>query len=576
MNNIDDFINQYNEIMFCEKTEPTWLQTYYKHIKDGKIIVGQELMLQLEKLIADLDNPRYKYEVREAWSRILFMETCCLQSKAPFYNKPLKLLLWQKCFFECLYSFKMADTGLDRFKNAILVVARKAGKSSMFAADAMFDLFVGSGGQDICVCSIDDKTAKLIFEEIKKMASKLDRKEKLVHKTIVNIENTQTDTFVFKLSAKSKNLDGFNCSKAIQDELHQDPTDDMYMAVLQSMSVRENPKYVGVSTNGFLDDGYLERKLKYCRAVLNDEYEDETQLSFLYTQDSENEIYQNPLSWYKANPSLGIVKKWDFLKERVNAAKFEKATKIHVLCKDFNIKQNSAEAFLMASDYSYEQVVTDLEEFRDKYCFGAVDLAMTTDMSCAKIMFMKPNDNRKYIFTKYFIPQSKLENADDKAAGAKYAEWARDGLLDIHEGNEVDLSKIADWFKDLYMNYGIRLFKLGYDNRFSKDFLSTMDSYGYGNKKGEVCEMINQSKYVMSTPIKLLEADLKSQIVQGINDMDKWCFSNAAIQVDDSQLVMLVKTNQHKRIDGIVTASILYAIFSRYRSDYMKYVNGEA
>ena len=134
----------------------------------------------------------------------------------------------------------------------------------------------------------------------------------------------------------------------------------------------------------------------------------------------------------------------------------------------------------------------------------------------------------------------------------------------------------SDWFKDLYMEYGIRLFKLGYDNRFSKDFLSTMDSYGYGNKKGEVCEMINQSKWVMSNPIKLLEADLKSQIVHGINEMDKWCFSNAAIQVDDNQLVMLVKTNQHKRIDGIVTASILYAIFSRYRSDYMKYINGEA
>lgn len=576
MNNIDDFIKQYNETMYCEKTHDTWLETYYYAIKAGKVIVGQELMLQLEKLIVDLKNPRYKYDVREANARILFMETCCLQSKAPFHNKPLKLLLWQKCFFECMYSFKMAETGLDRFKNVILIVSRKNGKSFQFAGDAMYDLFVGEGGQDICVCSIDDKTAKLIFEEIKRMAAKLDRKEKLVHKTIVNIENTVNNTYVFKLSAKSKNLDGFNASKTIQDELHQDPTDDMAMATIQSMSVRDNPKYIGVSTNGFLEDGYLERKLKYCRAVLNDEYEDETQLTFLYTQDSENEIYQNPLSWYKSNPSLGIVKKWDALREKLNAAKFEKATKVHVLCKDFNIKQNSAEAFLMESDYGYEQVVTDLEEFRDQYCFGAVDLAATTDLSCAKVMFMKPNDNKKYIFTKYFIPQSKLENADDKAAGAKYVEWAKEGLLDIHEGNEVDLSKIAEWFKNLYMDYGIRLFKLGYDQRFAKDFLTTMDSYGYGSKKGEVCEMINQSKWVMSNPIKLLEADLKSQIVQGINDMDKWCFGNAAIQVDDNQLIMLVKTNQHKRIDGIVTASILYAIFSRYRSDYMKYVNGEA
>lgn len=573
--NIDDFIKQYNETMYCEKTHDTWLETYYYAIKEGKVIVGNELMLQLDKLIADLKNPRYKYITREADARILFMETCCLQSKAPFFNKPLKLLLWQKCFFECIYSFKMAETGLDRFKNVILIVSRKNGKSFQFAGDVMYDLFVGEGGQDIVTCSVDDKTAKLIFEEVKKMSAKLDRKEKIVHKTIVNIENMVNNTYVFKLSAKSKNLDGFNCSKTIQDELHQDPTDAMAMACIQSMSVRDNPKYIGVSTEGFLDDGYLERKLKYCRAVLNDEYEDETQLTFLYTQDSENEIYQNPLSWYKSNPSLGIVKKWDALREKLNAAKFEKATKVYVLCKDFNIKQNSAEAFLMESDYNYEQVVTDLEDFRDQYCFGAVDLAATTDLTCAKILFMKPNDNKKYIFTKYFIPQSKLENSDDKAAGAKYTEWARAGLLDIHDGNEVDLAKVAEWFKNLYTDYGIRLFKLGYDNRFSKDFLATMDSYGYGNKKGEVCEMINQSKWVMSNPIKLLEADLKSRIVHGINDMDKWCYSNAAIQVDDNQMVMLVKTNQHKRIDGLVTTVIGYAIFQRYRTEYMKYINGQ-
>lgn len=563
-------IEEYTSAITGEKTHETWLLTYYHAIKNGKIIVGREMMLQIEKLIKDLDNPRYIYDTEESDKRILFIETCCLQSKAPYHNKPVKLLLWQKVFIECIYSFKMADSKLDRFKNIILLVARKNGKSTLLAANAMYDLFVGEGGNDICVCSIDDKTAKLIFEEIKKMAGKLDPKEKMVHKTIVNIENKNNNTFIFKLSAKSKNLDGFNTSVTIQDELHQDPTDDMAMACIQSMSVRENPKYIGVSTDGFLQDGYLERKLKYCRAIINDEYEDETQLSFIFTQDNENEVYQNPLSWYKSNPGLGVIKKWSFLEENLNRAKFEKTTKVHVLCKDFNIKQNSSEAWLMESDYNYEQEIVNLADWKGCYCFGAVDLSATTDLTCAKVMFMKQNDNKKYVYTKYFIPESKLYDSDDKKAGAKYEEWARAGILDIHEGNSVDLSKVAEWFYSLYTEYGIIVYKLGYDQRFAKDFLETMKSFGYGYGKDEVCEMINQSKYVMSVPYKHVEADLKSQLIHGMNDMDKWCLSNAAIEVDNQQYIMVVKISAPKRIDGAVTMGILYAIFERYRASYIK------
>lgn len=552
------------------KTHNTWLETYYYAIKDKKIIVGRELMLQLNKLIRDLENPKYIYDTTEADARILFMETCCLQSKAPFYNKPLVLMLWEKCFIECVYSFKIAETGLDRFKDILLLVSRKNGKSSLFAGDGMYDLFVGEGGQDICCASNDEKQAKLIWEEIKKMASKLDNKMSIVHRNIVQLENYKLGNIIFRMSAKSQNQDGRNISKTYYDESHDSQDDDLVMNCLQAMSIKDNPKFINCTTEGFIQDGYLDKKLKYVRAVLNDEYEDETLLAFLYTQDSENEIYQNKLSWFKSSPSLGVVKKWSFLEDNLNRAKFEKSTKVHVLCKDFNIKQNSSEAWLMENDYNYMQTLPALSEWKNSYCFGAVDLSATTDLTCAKVMFMKQNDNKKYVYTKYFIPESKLIDSDDKAAGAKYEEWARDGFLEIHEGNSVDLSKVAEWFYSLYTDYNIIVYKLGYDQRFAKDFLETMKILGMGYGKDEVCEMINQSKYVMSVPAKHVEADLKSQLIHGINDMDKWCLSNAAIEVDNQQNIMLVKTSSPKRIDGAVTMVILYAIYERYRASYIK------
>ena len=92
-----------------ENVYSNYLIQYYNEIKQGKIIAGIELKIELQKLIEDLNNPKYKYDTKKAYIKISFMETLCLQNKKPFYNKPLKLMLWQKAFIEVVYSFKIFD-----------------------------------------------------------------------------------------------------------------------------------------------------------------------------------------------------------------------------------------------------------------------------------------------------------------------------------------------------------------------------------------------------------------------------------------------------------------------------------
>jgi phage terminase large subunit-like protein len=190
-------------------------------------------------------------------------------------------------------------------------------------------------------------------------------------------------------------------------------------------------------------------------------------------------------------------------------------------------------------------------------------------MTSAKILLMRKDDRTKYIYQHYFIPESKLTDADDKAAGAKYKEWAKAGLLTICEGNDIDLTLVADWFFNLYKDYGIRLFICGYDVRFSKEFLKQMDVYGFD------CEMVIQNKQTLSNAMKLCEADLKAQFVNyNENDIDAWCLCNAAIDVDNLGNCQAVKIpgQPNKRIDGAVTLIILYEMYRRYRSDFMKMI----
>lgn len=551
------------------KPYANYLMEYWDEINHGKIIVGLELKLELSKLIKDLKDSRYRYETKEAYLRIEFMENLCLQSKKPFYNKPLKLLLWQKAFFEVMYSFKKYSDEqgkwIRRFQDVILLIARKNGKTTMMAADGHADLRIGDGGMDIVCTSNDDRQAGLLWNEVDGMRKRIDPKSKWTHKNMSEISNLNTDTKIFKMSSKTQNKDGRNIDKAYFDESHDAQDDEIAAACQKSMSVKDEPMFINLTTEGFVNEGYLDTKLIYARKVLNDEIDDDTFLPWLYTQDSEQEIWQDEQSWNKSNPSLGAIKKWSYLRGEVAKSKVDKSTRMHTLCKDFNIKQNNAQAWLMHEDYDYYTEIYDLEDFRGSLILGGVDLAETTDLCNAKILLMKVGDKTKYIYSHYWIPESKLNDSDDKEAGANYQEWAKAGLLTIHEGNDVDVSKIADWFYQQYKDYGLRPYIIGYDQRYAKPFLDRMDDYGFE------CEMIYQG-FALSTAMKLVEADLKDKTINhNQNDMDKWNLGNCSMEMNNLLQIRPVKVNgqKGKRIDGALGLIIVYEVLRRHRSNFM-------
>ena len=548
-----------------------YLTEYWGMIQNGEVTVGYWIKKEIKNLIDDLNDPRYIYDTTEAHKRIKFQETLCLQSKAPYYMKPLKLLPWQKAWWEAVYSFKMADTGLRRFTEGLLEVARKNGKSTMFAADGNTDLFIGEGGTSICCCSNDDRQAKLIWEEIGGMRQRLDSKKAISGQNLTEIKNKLKNITVFRLSSKTQNKDGFNITKTYLDESHdiaeENGQSEIAEAAWRGMSSQEEPLFLNCTTNGFNRDCYLDKKIAYAKKVINGEIDDIHFLAFLYEQDSEQEIWQDENSWYKSNPSMQYgVKKIGKLRRDVELAKTDKATRIHLLTKDFNIPMNNAEAWLMLEDYDYPTEVYDLEEFRGAFCLGFVDLSATTDLSNAKILLMKPGDKTKYIYSHYWIPESKLSDSDDKEAGAEYSEWARDNFVSIHEGNEIDLSQVADWFYWLYKEYKIKPYMTGYDQRFSKTFTDRMDEYNLAT------EMILQGK-VLSNAMKLTEAELKSKNVNyNQNPVDKWCLGNCSIQVDGLGNIMPVKIQANKRIDGAVTFIGLYEVYRRYKQEFQQLV----
>ena len=547
----------------------------YKYLIDGRhVIVGYWIRKEIKNLVEDLQDERFIYDTTEADKRIKFMQTYCLQSKDPYYMKPLELMPWQTAWWECVYSFKMADTGFRRFTEGLLEIARKNGKSTMFAGDGNYDLFVGKGGTDICCASNDDRQARLIWSEIGGMRSRLDPKKAITAQNLTTIVNKQKNITIFRLSSKTQNKDGFNISKTYLDESHdiaeENGQSEIAEACWRGMSSKEEPLFLNSTTQGFNRDCYLDKKISYCKAVIEKEIENIHIIPFLFEQDSEQEIWQDESSWEKSNPAIRYgVKKINKLRQDVETAKFDKATRIHLLTKDFNIPQSTAQSWLMLEDYDYPQEVFDLEDFRGSFILGAVDLAATTDLANAKILIMRAGDKTKYVYTHYFIPESKLSASDDIEAGANYKEWAQQGVLTIHEGNEVDISQVADWFYLLLKNYGLKPYKIGYDQRYAKTFIDRCEEYGFDT------EMLAQGR-ALSNAMKLVEAELKSRVINYQNNViDKWCLQNCCCKVDDIGNIQPVKQRQiTKRIDGAVTLIMLFEMYRRYRSDYHTLIGG--
>ena len=546
-----------------------FLESYYEKYLSGELPMCREMVATLEMLMQDMDSDEYVYDTTKADSYIHIMEHLFRQTKEPFFNAPLILLDWEKAWISAMYGFLMRNSEVDRFRRCLLTISRKSGKSLICASLGLATMLIGGKGLDIVCSSNNDAQASILYDEINTMRMLIDPKNEFTWKNQQHIRCTEFNNKVFKISDTTKNKEGRNVTIGLIDEANELQHGDIVKAIEQSQSTKPNPKLIILTSEGFLEDGVLERELAYARSILFEGYEDNATKRFLpwiYTQDSEDEVWdgnrENKL-WLKSNPSLGTVKKWEYLEQQISNAQKSKEDRAYVLTKDFNIHQNTATAWLLSEDYSYD-LPFDPEEFRGAIAVSGTDIAETTDLCSNTVILRRPNDPTKYIMQMYWIPQTKLtEKFDDSSAGARYRDWQKDGLIRVDDANYVDTTLMADWFAELYRKYGIRLYKAGYDVKFSHDWEQRMEEYGFST------EIVYQRPEVLSTPIKMIEKDFKSQHIAGVNPVLRWCLGNASLKLDAKGYGMLVKAGgtDSRRIDGAVSLVIAYEMYRRYMTD---------
>ena len=565
-----------------KKHSGSYLLTYIKKCKEGEILIGNELMQMLDILLENFQNPDYRYDTTESDIRIKFIESECKHYEAPFAGKPFILTLRQKAYIEALYSFKMFDDEVNRwirlYKETLLLIGRKCGKTPLVSAMVLAEWFCGEMGTKALCSSNDYEQADLMFQAIDAMREESPKLVKVTRRNIKGIyfgnpKNRKTKgKFSYKnkgnirkISAKTGAKEGKNIKIGAVDEVHELKDNSSIMPIRQALSTQDEPLFFEMTTEGFTEDGYLDKRLIEARQVLNGELIRPRWLIWLHTQDNEEEVWQDEGSWVKSNPDLGVIKKRSFLREMIEEAKTNSATKAFVLAKDFNLKQSSAQSWLDLSDIVNVETF-NLKDFAGSFYISGNDFAETTDLCASTILLKRPNDKKTYMHTRYWIPESKLNDSPDDV---DYQAWAKAGYITIVPGNVVESSIIADWHFELLKAFDLKPFKSGYDNRFAKDFQNRYIEI-FGDK---IAVNIPQKFDVLNDPMRTLEADMRDHNVNYQNNpVCEWCFRNTGILLDKVGRIMPVKIHSTKRIDGTASKIIAYTTLSWHRSEFMAIV----
>ena len=555
-----------------------WIYTYYQGIKDGTYTVGQWIELVYAYIVHGLETKQFKFDKKKADEAIDWIEKHCFHTEGPLAPKPFKLEVWQKAFYSAMYGL-VDDKGRRQFREVILVVARKNGKTKMAssAAEYTWRKEGGFGARVFCIAPKLEQ-ADLVYNDIWQMTQLdpewQDLKEKsqvkdtqhrkvyddsmLARHRMTDLNIPGTNSTVKKIAFSAKKSDGFNPSLCICDEVASWEGDKglkQYEVMKSGMGARPEGLLLSCTTSGYLNDGIYDELIKRSTRFLLGESKEKKLLPFLYMID-------DPAKWndinelQKSNPNLGASVPVDYMLEEIAIAEGSLSKKAEFMTKYCCMKQNSSLAWLPAEavDKSGGDPV-DLKDFKDCYAVGGIDLSRTTDLTACCLVIEK--DGELYVKSKFFMPAEKLAEATARD-GVPYDMYVQRGLLKLSGDNFVDYHDCFDFFRNAVETYKVYPLVVGYD-RYSAQYL-VQDMENYGFKMDDVFQGFNLTPVINEAEGIIRDGRLHI----GDNDLLKVHMLNSALKNElQTDRKKLVKLSTVEHIDGM--AALLDALTVRQK-----------
>lgn len=551
------------------------IREYWEEIQSGKTRVSQKVYKTYRHVIREMDrtDSPYFYDPRRANHILEFFENYLHHSKGKCGGQLVKLELWEKAMLATAYGFVDIE-GYRQYRETLLIVGKKNGKSLLASGVGLYMLHAdGEPGPEIYAVATKRDQAKIIWQEAKRMVRKSPSLAKRTRSLVAELDSDWNDGVFKPLASDSDTLDGLNIHCALMDEIHQWKNGRaLYDIIADGVIAREQPMIFETSTAGTIREDMYDEKYEEAERIINgyddpDGYHDEHFLPLIYELDSRNE-WTDPNAWIKANPGLGPIKSKKALADKVEKAKANPALVRNLVCKEFNIRETSSEAWLNFEELDNRETF-DLQKLKPRYGIGGADLSSTTDLTAAKVIFRVPDDPKLYVLSMYWIAEDLLEKRV-KEDQIPYDKWHERGLVRLCPGNSVHAKYVKEWFVEVQEKLDVYIPWVGYDSWSAKYWVEDMADY-FG--KNAMVPVI-QGKKTLSDPMKRLHNDLCSKLViYNNNPIDKWCLANTAYDEDKNGNIQPHKTSKPtRRIDGTAALLDAYTVYLDRRDEYMSMI----
>lgn len=563
-------------------------ELYLMGCLDGSIVAGKRIKQLAERMLPRIRHgyDRWRFDVDAATRPVEFIERF-LTIPSGKLGVPFILEPYERMIVELIFGF-VDENEKRQYQYALVVMARKQGKTSLAAAIEIYMLMAdGEGAPQIYNAATSKAQASLAYGAVWRMVRQSKKLKKHLRKGIV-MERAETGIicdgnmgYIIPLSKQSDHLDGLDVFLAVLDEMAAAEDRSVFDLVRQGMGARDQPLFIAITTNGFVRDGLFDSEHQYGYDWLDGKLDDDRFLPIFFEQDDRSEVFgTDERMWLKSNPGLmipdaghinGGVKSLEYLRSQVLKGKNDSSYLPTLLTKDFNIPANSASAFLTFEEaVNNTTYVFDPNEFR--YCVVGMDAADSLDLNAATALFMKPGDTHIYRKSMYWIAEEQVRQNNNSMRGrdgVPYAEYASRGLLRIVPGNYVPRTVFVDWVQEL-ADMGLYTSFIGFDPWRMENILPYLKSL-VGEQN---VEPVRQGARTYSDPLKQMKADMRGGvIIDGGNSLDHMCNLNAAVKVDSNLNYTVVKKDgATTRIDGFMALLDAYIALHRHWDEYLSII----
>lgn len=534
--------------------------SYYQGIRDGSENVGANIRKWYTIIVEGLEQRRWFYSPKKAARAITFIENFCHHHEGALAPQLIRLELWQKAFLSVVFGI-MDRTGKRQFREVVLLIGRKNGKTLLAAGVSEYMMvFDDEYGARIFFCAPKLDQAMLCFNAFYQMILSEPEISSQCKKRRTDIYFNATNSSAQPIPFSAKKSDGLNPHLTVCDEIASwsgDPGIKQYEVLKSALGARIQPMILSISTAGYLNEGIYDELHKRGTAVLNGTSKETRLAPFFYEIDDPdkwNDINELP----KAMPNLGVAVSVDYMLEEIAVAEGSLPKKAEFLCKYCNIKQNSSSAWFESAAIKkmFGNSYT-LEDFRNSYALGGIDLSQTTDLTACCVLIER--DGIIWAFVQFFMPAEKLGEAIARD-GIAYQAMIERGLLKLSGDNFVDYHDCFTWFTDLIEKYQIYPLQVGYDRYSAQYLIQDMETYGF-----------HMESVFQGFNLTGIEDNLEGMIKNGQircaddNDLLKIHFADAAQQTETGTSAharkKLVKLSKNAHVDGV--ACILDALTMR-------------